>query len=68
MPQTPKSIVQAWVDAFNNGDAEELSSFYAPDAVNHQVAEGEVRGQAAIRQMFEKEFAKQVVKAAKKAG
>ncbi|MEL6605049.1 MAG: nuclear transport factor 2 family protein [Cyanobacteria bacterium J06614_10] len=54
---TPKEVVHAWVEAFNAGDPEKLSSYYASDAINHQVAESEVQGQAAIRQMFEKEFA-----------
>ncbi len=55
---TPREIVRNWVDAFNSGDAEKLSSYYTPDATNHQVPEIEVRGQAAIRQMFESEFDK----------
>lgn len=53
---TPKELILMWVDAFNCGDAVRLSSYYASDAINYQVAEGEVRGQAAIRQMFVDEF------------
>ncbi len=55
---TPRELIRNWVDAFNSGDAEKLSSYYTHDAINHQVAESEVRGQAAIREMFENEFAK----------
>ncbi|MCP3965555.1 MAG: nuclear transport factor 2 family protein [Lentisphaerae bacterium] len=53
----PKELVTKWVDAFNAADAELISDFYAYDAVNHQVAELPVEGKAAIRQMFEAEFA-----------
>lgn len=53
----PKEIVQAWVEAFNRGDADELASFYGDDAVNHQVALEPVVGRAAIRAMFAREFA-----------
>jgi len=52
----PKSIVKAWVDAFNNADIEEIMSFYHDDAVNHQVAEAPVEGRPAIREMFNREF------------
>ncbi len=55
--QRPKDIVQLWVDAFNAGDAEAIAALYHPDAVNHQVANDPVRGQAAIREMFIGEFA-----------
>ena len=54
---TPRELILEWVDAFNDGDADRLSSFYAEDAVNYQVAEGEVRGRAAIRDKFSAEFA-----------
>ncbi|HEX7027857.1 MAG TPA: nuclear transport factor 2 family protein [Gammaproteobacteria bacterium] len=53
----PKAIVQAWVSAFNQADVNRLTALYAPDAVNHQVAEEPVTGREAIRRMFEKEFA-----------
>lgn len=53
---TPKSVVRAWVDAFNRADVEELTSLYAEDATNHQVAEAPVEGREAIRQMFAREF------------
>ncbi len=54
----PRDIVSAWVEAFNNGDAEALSRFYSADAVNHQVAEEPVEGRDNIRAMFESEFAR----------
>ena len=55
---SPKAVVEAWVEAFNRADAEALAALYAADAVNHQVAEAPVEGQAAIRQRFEEEFAR----------
>ncbi len=54
---TPKQIVQNWVRAFNEGDAEALGNLYSSDAINHQVANAPVQGQEAIQQMFEMEFA-----------
>ena len=54
----PKEIVLAWVDAFNDGNAEAIGEFYSVDAVNHQVAEKPVEGQENIRAMFESEFAR----------
>ncbi|WP_406662972.1 nuclear transport factor 2 family protein [Gallaecimonas sp. GXIMD1310] len=54
---TPKTLVQQWVDAFNQGDAEAIADFYHPDAVNHQVANAPVVGKAAIKAMFAREFA-----------
>jgi len=53
----PKEIIQAWVEAFNRGDADEMATFYAEDAVNHQVAPGPVAGRDAIRAVFAREFA-----------
>jgi hypothetical protein len=53
---TPKALIQLWVESFNNADAATLSTYYAENAVNHQVAESEVRGRDAIRETFEKEF------------
>jgi len=52
----PKEIVQNWVEAFNAGDADKLASFYAEDAVNHQVANEAVIGKLNIHQMFKHEF------------
>jgi limonene-1,2-epoxide hydrolase len=45
------------VEAFNRADADAVASFYAEDAVNHQVAESPVAGREAIRRMFAREFA-----------
>lgn len=53
----PKEIVESWVEAFNNGDADAIAEYYAEHAVNHQVAETPVEGKAAIRDMFAREFA-----------
>jgi limonene-1,2-epoxide hydrolase len=53
----PKEVVLAWVDAFNRADVETITTMYAVDAVNHQVAESPVEGRAEIRKMFEAEFA-----------
>ena len=53
----PKELVRAWVDAFNRADSDALASFYAPDAINHQVAEEPVEGRDAIRRMFANGFA-----------
>ncbi len=57
MSQTPKSVVQAWVEAFNQADVEQIIALYAKDAINHQVAEAPVEGREAIRAMFTQEFA-----------
>jgi len=54
---TPKALVLAWVDAFNAADVDRLASFYADDAVNHQVAEAPVQGRDAIRRMLAEGFA-----------
>ena len=54
---TPREVVQAWVEAFNRADADEVAAFYTEDAVNHQVAERPVEGRTAIRAMFAREFA-----------
>jgi limonene-1,2-epoxide hydrolase len=54
---TPRDLLQSWVDAFNQADAEALADFYAEDAINHQVAEAPVHGRAAIQEMFSAGFA-----------
>ena len=54
---SPKSLVTAWVEAFNRHDAEALAAMYAEDAVNHQVAEEPVVGRAAILRFFAAGFA-----------
>ncbi|WP_207456614.1 nuclear transport factor 2 family protein [Azospirillum sp. SYSU D00513] len=53
----PKDLVRLWVDTFNRADAGALAALYHDDAVNHQVALDPVEGRAAIRAMFEREFA-----------
>ncbi|NOU58860.1 nuclear transport factor 2 family protein [Marinifilum caeruleilacunae] len=54
---TPKQILQNWVEAFNEGDADQIANFYHQDALNHQVANEPVKGKEAIRNMFAEEFA-----------
>ena len=54
---TPRQVVEKWLDLFNKADAEAISALYAPEAINHQVANEPVNGQAAIMDMFAKEFA-----------
>jgi len=54
--QSPKSVVRAWVDAFNRGDVDALAALYAEDAVNHQVMWEPLAGRAAIRAMLQNEF------------
>ena len=51
------AVVEEWVRRFNAGDARGLAALYHPDAVNHQVTHEPVEGRAAIRAMFEREFA-----------
>jgi limonene-1,2-epoxide hydrolase len=57
MSISPKSVVIAWVDAFNRKDVEALAAMYEENAVNHQVADTPVAGRAAIRAMFAAGFA-----------
>jgi chromate reductase, NAD(P)H dehydrogenase (quinone) len=40
----PRGVVEGWVAAFNQADADRLASLYALDAINHEVAESPVRG------------------------
>ena len=54
----PKDVVLAWVEAFNRADTETLGALYASDATNHQVVWEPLQGRAAIRAMFEREFAR----------
>jgi limonene-1,2-epoxide hydrolase len=54
----PSETVRAWVDAFNETDVEALAELYSEDAVNHQVMWDPIEGRAAIREMFEREFAR----------
>lgn len=52
----PKEVLLQFVDAFNKADSERISSLYAENAVNHQVANEPVVGKPAIKKMFENEF------------
>ena len=52
----PKKVVHRWVEAFNRQDVDALTSLYAADAVNFQVAFEPVHGKHAIRQMFDEAF------------
>ena len=52
-----KILIKKWVEAFNSGDANLISSFYSEKAINHQVAESPIEGKDAITKMFEREFA-----------
>ena len=54
----PRETVQAWVVAFNEADVDALASLYSEKATNHQVMWQPIEGRAAIREMFEREFAR----------
>lgn len=54
---SPKDVIKVWVDRFNKGDADGLAALYHTDAVNHQVTQDPIEGQANIKTMFESEFA-----------
>jgi hypothetical protein len=54
----PRDLIAAWVEAFNDADAERVAGFYAEDAVNHQLPEQKVVGRDAIREMFAAEFSR----------
>lgn len=53
---SPREILEKFIRAFNEEDAESLTELYAEDAINHQVALEPVVGKAAIRGMFEASF------------
>lgn len=53
----PKDIVNKWLDAFNSADIEAIIDLYDEKAINHQVTNAPVEGKAAIKAMFEAEFA-----------
>jgi len=55
---SPRNILKAWIDAFNNADHERISELYADNATNHQVPNHPVVGKPAICQMFADEFSK----------
>jgi hypothetical protein len=52
----PRDLIEKWVEAFNEGNAERISEFYHEDAINHQVTNEPIVGKIAIRKMFENEF------------
>jgi ketosteroid isomerase-like protein len=54
---SPRQLVEEFVKRFNEGDASALAELYHEDAVNHQVTQQPVKGRAAIRDMFDREFA-----------
>lgn len=54
---SPRSIIELWVASFNKRALSDLEALYAEDAINHQMPNTAVHGKAAIREMFEKEFA-----------
>ena len=54
---SPRDLILGWVDAFNDGDAKLISTYYSENATNHQVAETPVVGRLNIEKMFESEFA-----------
>ena len=58
---TPKEVLEKWLVAFNNADAEAIADLYSEDAVNHQVALDPIAGKAAIKQMFKESFAAAVM-------
>jgi len=53
----PKETINKFVDLFNRQDVNGLAELYHDDAINHQVANDPVVGKAAIKAMFENEFA-----------
>ena len=52
----PREVVKNRVSAFNRADADEVSGYYAEDAVNHQVVQEPIKGRNAIREMFARDF------------
>ena len=54
--QSPRAVVERWVEAFNSGNADRVAGLYGEEAVNHQVVQDPVVGREAIRDMFRQEF------------
>jgi len=50
---SPSEIIEKWITAFNKKDSEALSELYSDNAVNHQVMNDPLEGNAAIKKMFE---------------
>lgn len=55
--QNLRALIRNWVETFNQADAARLAEFYHDDAINYQVPNEPVKGRAAIREMFAREFA-----------
>ncbi|MFG0257060.1 MAG: nuclear transport factor 2 family protein [Phycisphaerales bacterium JB043] len=53
---TARSVVAAWVEAFNRADADAVASFYTENATNHQMPNEPIVGRESIREMFSSEF------------
>ena len=52
MPASPLEIVTRFCEAWKRGDIEELMSFFAADAVYHNIPVPPVTGAGAIREAF----------------
>jgi NAD(P)H-dependent FMN reductase len=53
----PKWLVTEWVEAFNRGEADALSSFYSSEAIQQHAGEVPVQGREAIRKRLAGGFA-----------
>jgi hypothetical protein len=52
-----RRTIEMWVERFNAGDAEGISTLYAEDAVNHQIPLTPVLGRADIEEFHRETFA-----------
>lgn len=52
-----KAIITQWITTYNSGNADALAAFYHEEAINDRVAGPSVRGRAAIKALYEEEFA-----------
>jgi limonene-1,2-epoxide hydrolase len=52
MPASPEEVVRQFCDAWKRGDIDELMSFFADDAVYHNVPVPPVKGVKQIREAF----------------
>jgi limonene-1,2-epoxide hydrolase len=52
MAASPEKIVRDFCDAWKRGNIDEIMSFFADDAVYHNIPVPAVRGAAAIREAF----------------
>ena len=56
---SPTQLVRQWIELFNAADIDGLANLYDEDAVNEQAVFTEpLRGQAAIRSLFETDFSR----------